>query len=150
MPYLIRLVLAKPRLILGEMCRLYGKLASYLRRVLLFLVYINGPIVLPDQFQTVAAVLPSDWAEKHVPYFPARLDFLSAPLSAPGSPRMIWVQSSTKTNSLWESTTYDQWKAESIENKLFMPRNHKLQANWNLDSSDSETVELTILSFWWA
>ena len=92
---------------------------------------INGPIVLPDHFETVAAVLPSDWAEKHVPYFPARLDFLSAPLSAPGSPRMRWVQSSTKTNSLWERTTYDQWKAESIENKLFMPRNHKLQANWN-------------------
>ena len=100
MSHLIRRVLAKPRLILGEMCRLYGKLASYLRRVLLFLVYINGPIVLPDQFQTVAAVLPSDWAEKHVPYFSARLDFLSAPLSVPGSPRMIWVQSSTKTNSL--------------------------------------------------
>ena len=24
-----------------------------------------GDNVLPDQFQTVAAVLPSDWAEKH-------------------------------------------------------------------------------------
>ena len=24
-----------------------------------------GNNVLPDQFQTVAAVLPSDWAEKH-------------------------------------------------------------------------------------
>ena len=30
----IRRVLAKPRLILDEMCRLYGKFASYLRRVL--------------------------------------------------------------------------------------------------------------------
>ena len=30
----IRRVLAKPLLILDEMCRLYGKFASYLRRVL--------------------------------------------------------------------------------------------------------------------
>ena len=29
MSYLIRRVLAKPRLILDEMCRLYGKFASY-------------------------------------------------------------------------------------------------------------------------
>ena len=41
MSYLIRRVLAKPRLILDEMCRLYGKFASYLRRVL----RKNGPIV---------------------------------------------------------------------------------------------------------
>ena len=34
MSYLIRRVLAKPRLILDEMCRLYGKFASYIRRVL--------------------------------------------------------------------------------------------------------------------
>ena len=34
----IRRVLAKARLILAEMCRLYGLFASYLRRVLLFLV----------------------------------------------------------------------------------------------------------------
>ena len=34
----IRRVLVKPRLILDEMCRLYGKFASYLRRVLFFLV----------------------------------------------------------------------------------------------------------------
>ena len=34
----IRRVLAKPRLILDEVCRLYGKFASYLRRVLCFLV----------------------------------------------------------------------------------------------------------------
>ena len=34
MSYLIRRVLAKPRLISDEMCHLYGKLASYLRRVL--------------------------------------------------------------------------------------------------------------------
>ena len=85
---------------------------------------VPGDNVLPDQFKTVAAVLPSDWAEKHqsfmapirrqnggdrlervwqdiaprgssrrsslffAPYFPARLDFPSPPLSAPGSPRM--------------------------------------------------------------
>ena len=46
---LIRRVLAKPRLILDEMCRLYGKFASYLRRVLcktrLIFPRINGPIV---------------------------------------------------------------------------------------------------------
>ena len=34
----IRRVLAKSRLILDEMCRLYGKFASYLRFVLFFLV----------------------------------------------------------------------------------------------------------------
>ena len=38
----------KPRLILDEMCRLYGKFASYLRRVLcktrLIFPRINGPI----------------------------------------------------------------------------------------------------------
>ena len=43
--------LAKPRLILDEMCRLYGKFASYLRRVLcktrLIFPRINGPIVFP-------------------------------------------------------------------------------------------------------
>ena len=40
----------KTRLILDEMCRLYGKFASYLRRVLcktrLIFPCINGPIVL--------------------------------------------------------------------------------------------------------
>ena len=49
MSYLIRRVLAKPRLILDEMCRLYGKFASYLRRVLcktrLIFPRINGLIV---------------------------------------------------------------------------------------------------------
>ena len=49
MSYLIRRVLAKPRLILDEMCRLYGKFASYLRRVLcktrLIFPRINGPNV---------------------------------------------------------------------------------------------------------
>ena len=49
MSYLIRRVLAKPRLILEEMCRLYGKFASYLRRVLhqkrLIFLRINGPIM---------------------------------------------------------------------------------------------------------
>ena len=34
----IRRVLAKSRLILDEMCRLYGKFTSYIRRVLIFLV----------------------------------------------------------------------------------------------------------------
>ena len=49
MSYLIRRVLAKPRLILDEMCRLYRKFASYLRRVLckthLIFPRINGPIM---------------------------------------------------------------------------------------------------------
>ena len=44
----IRRVLAKLRLILDEMCRLYGKFASYLRRLLcktrLIFSRINGPI----------------------------------------------------------------------------------------------------------
>ena len=48
MSYLIRRVLAKPRLILDEMYRLYGKFASYLSRVLcktrLIFPRINGPI----------------------------------------------------------------------------------------------------------
>ena len=48
MSYLMRRDLAKPRLILDEMCRLYGKFASYLRRVLcktrLIFPRINGPI----------------------------------------------------------------------------------------------------------
>ena len=47
MSYLIRRVLAKPRLILDEMCRLYGKIEAYLRRVLcktrLIFPRINGP-----------------------------------------------------------------------------------------------------------
>ena len=42
MSYLIRRVLAEPRLILDEMWRLYAKFASYLRRVLFF-ARINGP-----------------------------------------------------------------------------------------------------------
>ena len=49
MSYLISRVLAKPRLILGEMCRLYGKFVSYLRCVLcktrLIFPRINGPNV---------------------------------------------------------------------------------------------------------
>ena len=47
MSYLIGRVLAKLRLILDEMCRLYRKFASYLRRVLcktrLIFPRINGP-----------------------------------------------------------------------------------------------------------
>ena len=49
MSYLIRHVLAKPRLILDEMCRLHGKFTSYLRCVLcktrLIFPRINGPNV---------------------------------------------------------------------------------------------------------
>ena len=49
MSYLVRHALAKPRLILDEMCRLYGKFASYLRCVLwktrLIFPRINGPNV---------------------------------------------------------------------------------------------------------
>ena len=49
MSYVIRRVLAKPRLILDEICRLYGKFASYLRLVLcktrLIFPRINGPNV---------------------------------------------------------------------------------------------------------
>ena len=45
----IFLVLAKPRLILDEMCRLYGEFASYLRHVLcktrLIFPRVNGPNV---------------------------------------------------------------------------------------------------------
>ena len=41
MSYLIRRVLAKPRLILDEMSRLYGKFASYLRHVLRVLFFVN-------------------------------------------------------------------------------------------------------------
>ena len=52
MSYLIRRVLAKPRLILDEMCCLYGKFASYLRRVLcktrLIFPRINGPNIWFD------------------------------------------------------------------------------------------------------
>ena len=61
---------------------------------------------------TVAAVLASDWCQKtlsagaflavlyfssfHI-YFPARLDFPSPPLSAPGSPRMLSGKVNTVT-----------------------------------------------------
>ena len=49
MSYLITRVLAKPRLILDEMCRLYGKFVSYLRHILcktrLIFPRINGPSV---------------------------------------------------------------------------------------------------------
>ena len=59
MSYLIRRVLAKPRLILDEMCRLYGKFESYLRRVLckthLIFPRINGPNVLL-QFTTARLI----------------------------------------------------------------------------------------------
>ena len=52
MSYLIRRVLAKLRHILDEMCRLYGKVASYLRRVLcktrLIFRRINGPNVTKE------------------------------------------------------------------------------------------------------
>ena len=44
----LRRVLVKPRLILDEMCRLYGKFASYLRRVLCKtrLIFPRSPIVV--------------------------------------------------------------------------------------------------------
>ena len=42
MSYLTRRVLAKPRRILDEMCRLYGKFVSYLRRVL-----CKTPLIFP-------------------------------------------------------------------------------------------------------
>ena len=47
-------ILPKPRLILDEMCRLYGKFAFYLRRVLcktcLIFACINGPNVCSSKF----------------------------------------------------------------------------------------------------
>ena len=50
----IRRDLAKTRLTLDEMCRLYGKFTSYLRRVLcktrLIFSRINGPI---DYFEVI-------------------------------------------------------------------------------------------------
>ena len=64
MSYLIRRVLAKLRLILDEMCRLYGKFASYLRRVLcktrLIFPRINGPIMTIKQCLRLSEV-----QEKH-------------------------------------------------------------------------------------
>ena len=60
MSYLIRRVLAKPRLILDEMCRLYGKFASYLRRDLcktrLIFPRINGPIIAEQELSVVLRV----------------------------------------------------------------------------------------------
>ena len=57
MSYLIRRVLAKPRLILDEMCRLYGKFACYLRRVLcktrLIFPRINGPNVFFHKMKVI-------------------------------------------------------------------------------------------------
>ena len=44
MSYLIRRVLAKPRLILDKMCRLYGKVRVLCKTRLIF-PRINGPIV---------------------------------------------------------------------------------------------------------
>ena len=61
MSYLIRRVLAKPRLILDEMCRLYGKFASYLRRLLcktrLIFPRINGPNVSAPSVSTQGFIL---------------------------------------------------------------------------------------------
>ena len=67
MSYLIRRVLAKPRLILDEMCRLYGKFTSYLRRVLcktrLIFPCINGPNVFCVFLEkaTSQLLLEPDW-----------------------------------------------------------------------------------------
>ena len=60
MSYLIRRVLAKPRLILDEMCRLYGKFASYLRLVLcktrLIFPRINDPIKIASSMVDSLAI----------------------------------------------------------------------------------------------
>ena len=57
MSYLIRRVLAKPRLILDEMCPLYGKFASYLRRVLcktrLIFPRTNGPNITVSRLHLI-------------------------------------------------------------------------------------------------
>ena len=62
MSYLVRRVLAKARLILDEMCRLYGKFASYLRHLLcktrLIFPRINGPII---GFHNTYTYLDSDY-----------------------------------------------------------------------------------------
>ena len=67
MSYLIRRVLAKPRLILDEMCRLYGKFASYLRRILcktrLIFPRRNGPIIT---FRFVLACEPGSFLYENV------------------------------------------------------------------------------------
>ena len=67
MSYLIRHILAKPRLILDEMCRLYGKFVSYLRRVLcktrLIFPRINGPNV-SFKFIIVLYVFNFNWMAK--------------------------------------------------------------------------------------
>ena len=67
-----------------------------------------GDNVLPDQFQTVAAVLASDWCQKNsslyfsfVPHFSACLDFPSPPPSAPGSPRMRESWTKVKLENGW-------------------------------------------------
>ena len=73
----IRRVLAKPRLILDEMCRLCGKFASYLRRVLcntrLIFPRINGPNVLQRHetrgFQIMVIVAAGKSCIKIVSYF---------------------------------------------------------------------------------
>ena len=70
MSYLIGRVLGKLRLILDEMCRLYRKFASYLRRVLcktrLIFPRINGPIVL-HQWPNGGAVDPNiKWLHVHI------------------------------------------------------------------------------------
>ena len=62
MSYLIRRVLAKLRLILDEMCCLYGKFASYLRRVLcktrLIFPRINSPNITSKSLDVKKMDLP--------------------------------------------------------------------------------------------
>ena len=41
-----------------------------------------------------------------MPYFSARLDFPSPPLSAPGSPRMLWGREWVKDNKSIASTSH--------------------------------------------
>ena len=57
MSYLIRRVLAKPHLILDEMCRLYGKFASYLRCVLCKVRLIFPRIIGPNMLEITSVLL---------------------------------------------------------------------------------------------
>ena len=77
-----------------------------------------GTMSYQTSSRTAAAALASDWCQKTfvffcpiLPYFSARLDFPSPPLSAPGSPRMgcrmqlrySWFQSNFKQLQMCQS-----------------------------------------------
>ena len=85
MSYLIRRILAKPRLILDEMCRLYGKFASYLRRVLsktrLIFPPINGPNVITTK--RTKKKVHSCCFKLHRPY--------SISVNSPNGGELFWV-----------------------------------------------------------